>query len=577
MLVYGDAERVESLPAVQAEILAGLEEAERLAPGLQRHAALVSAFIRLGEAVQGVADAGFEARGSDTVAPGGDPGMPALLALAGAIDRSWSGGFAGTEPLGPIADAVRTMSGPAAIRTKQAEGYAYYALYPEAFLEAARRSGLPSSTGVIGIRSIGAGLAALVAAALGAPPPLTLRPVGHPFRREVRIECDGMSDWIGRHRYFAVVDEGPGLSGSSFGAVLDWLEGQGVPRERIHVFPSHTGDLGPQASEAHRSRWAGLRRHVVDADALLADRLPAWVADRVGPLDGPLQVISGGAWRALSRRDPDGWPASNLQQERRKFIARSGGGAWLVKFAALGAAGERTLALATVLAEAGWTAPPAGLCHGFLMESWLEGARSLDEVTVERGALIGRLASYLGFRARCLPADRGGASPAELLRMAQHNTRLALGGEAGDALRFDTEALARSVRPVVTDNRMLPHEWLVAEDGRLVKADAVDHHAAHDLVGCQDIAWDVAGAAVEFGLTDEETRRLAEGVGTEAGRAVDPALLAFYRPCYLAYRIGACTMAAQANGADEAVRLEAAADAYAAKLARHLDCAGPRP
>jgi hypothetical protein len=154
--------------------------------------------------------------------------------------------------------------------------------------------------------------------------------------------------------------------------------------------------------------------------------------------------------------------------------------------------------------------------------------------------------------------------------MARHNARLALGEEAERALRFDPEALQRSIRPVVTDNRMLPHEWLVAKDGRLVKTDAVDHHAAHDLVGCQDIAWDVAGASVEFGLTDEETRCLAAGVGVEAGRVVDPALLAFYRPCYLAFRIGACTMAAQANGGEEAVRLNAAADAYAAQLARSI-------
>ena len=55
---------------------------------------------------------------------------------------------------------------------------------------------------------------------------------------------------------FAIVDEGPGLSGSSFGCVADWLEDNGVAPERIHVFPGHDGPLGPAASARHRDRWA---------------------------------------------------------------------------------------------------------------------------------------------------------------------------------------------------------------------------------------------------------------------------------------------------------------------------------
>jgi hypothetical protein len=29
---------------------------------------------------------------------------------------------------------------------------------------------------------------------------------------------------------------------------------------------------------------------------------------------------------------------------------------------------------------------------------------------------------------------------------------------------------------------------------RLLKTDALDYHAGHDPIGCQDIAWDIAGA-----------------------------------------------------------------------------------
>ena len=42
-----------------------------------------------------------------------------------------------------------------------------------------------------------------------------------------------------------------------------------------------------------------------------------------------------------------------------------------------------------------------------------------------------------------------------------------------------------------------------------MKTDALDHAFGHDLVGCQDIAWDLAGAAVEFDLDTEERETLA--------------------------------------------------------------------
>ena len=65
---------------------------------------------------------------------------------------------------------------------------------------------------------------------------------------------------------------------------------------------------------------------------------------------------------------------------------------------------------------------------------------------------------------------------------------------------FDIAALSRRVRPIRVDGRMHPWEWIVGRDGALVKTDALDHHQAHDLIGCQDAAWDLAGAAIEFDL-----------------------------------------------------------------------------
>jgi hypothetical protein len=55
---------------------------------------------------------------------------------------------------------------------------------------------------------------------------------------------------------------------------------------------------------------------------------------------------------------------------------------------------------------------------------------------------------------------------------------------------------------VELDGRMLPHEWLITEAG-YKKTDALDHHDDHFFPGAQDIAWDLAGAAVEFRMSPD--------------------------------------------------------------------------
>ncbi len=573
MLVYGDMERMETVRDKREGIAAALEALSRMEPELDRHAALVTAFIDLSELTQGLADAEFAANGCDRSSPVQQSAMRTLMEVATAVGRSWASGFARLSLPDGVLDKIRRLEGPSTITTKRAEGYAHYALYPESYWEAARRSGLGPETRVIGIRSIGTGLSALVAAAIGSPPPTTLRPVGHPFRREVAVDPALARTLLDGARTFAVVDEGPGLSGSSFGAVADWLEEYGVAPQRIHFFPSHRGGLGPMAVGAHRARWARAPRHCLDCDELLLEtgRLRTWLEERLGPLDAPLEEIRAGAWREFHRREKAAWPAVNLQQERRKFIARANGVAWLVKFAGLGTAGARKAEYADAMSAAGFSAPSAGQRYGFHVERWLGDARPLDVVDVDRRALIRRVAAYLGFRARRFPADDEGAGATRLLEMARHNASLALGEDASRRISAEPAALDALVRRVATDNRMLPHEWLVTPDGDLLKSDALDHSAAHDLVGCQDMAWDVAGAVVEFGLSAEDTAMLARLVAEKAGRPVHSELVAFYGICYPAFRLGACTLAAEAHEGEEAGRLRAAANGYAAALSRAID------
>ena len=586
MLFYGDPTRIEDARAKLAGIARTLRDAEAMPAGIARHGALVAAFIEAGELAQSVADAEFEARGGrDGRSPAVDAAMALLTRLAAAVRSSWGSGFARLDPV--PAEAFETLGAaplPETLQTKRAEGFAFYALYPEAHLAAAKAAAFPPGqrVKVIGIRSIGAALGALVAAAAGAPPPVTLRPVGHPFRRELslseELEAELLADPAA---CFAVADEGPGLSGSSFGAVADFLEDRGVPPGRVHFFPSHGGEPGPQASPRHRARWARAKRHVVEFDALAlrapalaAHRLSSWAADLVGAPDGPLEDISGGGWRRLRYAREADWPPVHAQGERRKFLLRAGGGTWLLKFAGLGRECERKLERARTLHAAGFTPAVAGYRHGFLVEEWIGGARPLDQSGGHDGpCLAERVGRYLGFRARHFPAGPGqGASLAALRGMARHNTAEVLGEEWGRRAERHTaalEAFEPRLRRIETDNRLHAWEWLAAPDGRLLKADALDHHAAHDLVGCQDVAWDIAGAVAELGL-DAHSGTLRAAVERGAGRSVELGLVALLTPCYLAFQLGAGALAGQVAAPEEAARLGADAERYAGLLRRAL-------
>jgi hypothetical protein len=109
--------------------------------------------------------------------------------------------------------------------------------------------------------------------------------------------------------------------------------------------------------------------------------------------------------------------------------------------------------------------------------------------------------------------------------------------------------------PCCTDNRMHRWEW-VCSAGKWFKFDSLDHHAAHDLVGCQDIAWDIAGAAVEFALSPEERARLIAGLEGRLGRLIAPQFVEVYELAYLGFQIGLWTMAKQRNNENEAHRIE---------------------
>lgn len=582
MLVYGDQSRTENPCDVVERLRETLRRLGRMPAGIERHAVLVAALIDAGELAQGVADAQFADLGHDARSGVTDALMALLIGIACCVRRSWRTGF---RQVGSLPEAeLRSLLGfslPDAITTRSAEGFSLYSLYPETYLEVAGAlHAAERPARVIGLRSVGAPLAAVVAAGLGLRSAVTLRPTGHPFNREIRLS-DGLSAEVlaGKDARYAVVDEGPGLSGSSFGAVADFLEDAGVAPERIHFFPSHMGMPAGCSSERHWLRWQNSRRHVADIGDMLIHkpkrpehRLETWATELVGRPTGGMTEISGGWWRGVRYAREVEWPPVKPQLERRKFLLPTADGTWLLKFVGLGSMGERKLARARSLHAAGFTPEVAGFRHGFLVERWIDGAVSLDQRFGDRDKVVEQVGRYLGFRARHFEAGaEQGASLKTLAEMARFNTAQTLGDAAArdlDPLLRDAGLLECAVRRVETDNRLHAWEWLHAPDGRLLKTDALDHHAGHDLIGCQDIAWDIAGATVELDLSESECRRLSRIVAGQSGHPVDPDLSALLTPCYLAFQMADHAMAANSVAPEsaEARRLRAAVDRYIRRL-----------
>jgi hypothetical protein len=584
MIIYGDHKRIENAQQLREAAREMAESLDRMSCGIQRHAALVRLFISVSELVQALADVDFGACGVDTNSPRQQQGAKLLVRLAAEVAKSWRNGFAVGGGIDPgLLQLLAGLDCKAEVLTGTGEGYAHYALYPESYLGAAQESGLDANTCVIGIRGIGLGLAAMLAASIGAPAPFSVRPIGHPFRRHVNAAPQSIAAWRNNpSARFAVVDEGPGLSGSSMHAVVTWLRELGIGTDRIHLFPSHSGDPGIEASREARETWSRCPKHVATAfertfsESSKIPTLRDWVAEAVGSPELSLTELSGGEWRSVHYVDEKRWPPSPRGTERRKFLAYAGRDRWLVKFAGLGETGQRKKRAAEMLKEAGFGSQVVALSHGFLVERWIDGT-TMDQAPLPRERLIAEFTRYLAWRALNLRTCEPGASLLALAEMALHNVSKALGENRAANLRnrLSKPPPAQGLQRVEIDGRLHAWEFLVRADGTLVKTDAVDHCRGHDLIGCQPIEWDVAGARVEHGLSDSEVATLIDGLEAGMRHHIDAGLIDYFEPCYLAFQLGLWSMAAQSENGREKARLIKAAKRYEAGLIRFLDKSDP--
>src|SRR5581483_1299155 len=336
---------------------------------LLRRGSLLALLVELGELEQGVLDTLYPSR--DGWGPIDQELRRALLSAAQAFlaARDAPDGRAPQPYLQCVQCALaglQCLPLPPTIRIFPPEGYVHYALDPAGYAQAAARyrqdvgAGQAARALVVGVRSVGTSLSAVVAAAIGTRRTITIRPRGSTGRRRiaadpallacVRRALAGDGDVL-------VVDEGPGATGETLACVAAWLRTAGAAGERIVLLPSRTWGM-PLAPPERRQWFAGARKYQPASD----EARPVRAAAQMGIFE--LADLSAGRWRAVVP-GAAGEPAYT-GHERRKYLGRDvRGTAYAVRYAGLGSWGEATVARARALAASGLGAPMAGEAEGF--------------------------------------------------------------------------------------------------------------------------------------------------------------------------------------------------------------------
>jgi len=487
------------------------------------------------------------------------------------------------ERVGEELAALEHVPLPPTIHIRPPEGYVHYALNPAGYVAAARcyvrDVGVERAARalVVGVRSIGTSLSAAVAAAVGSDRTITVRPRGETGGRRVVAGEDlaryaesllaGGGDAL-------IVDEGPGATGETLARVAQWLERVGAAPERIVVFPSRTWGMPLAPSE--RQAWFARAWKYGPSDDCAR---PAHIAAQIGLVD--LVDHSAGRWRqAIPGAAGE---VANPGHERTKYLSRDARGTgYQLRYAGLGSWGAAAVVRAEALAEAGIGPAVAGNAQGFLAVSWSEG-RPVTRDAARDSRFLAALETYLGRRA---PLFRTGEPThiAPIVAMLRANAGEALGhGAPGLAAALHRLERLPEREGVIPDARLHPREWVRVERAgespatfttpAYIKVDAIDHGAGLRLPGPTDLAWDIAGSAVEFGLTPETVERLiahcASAVHDRSGALADA--VAAYRPPYVACALGEALLASWEATNDHDRRLLAAESArYRALLEREL-------
>jgi hypothetical protein len=536
LLIFRPGPRSVSTLEVLASFRERLKQVE--APGASQEA-IIDALLSAGELESALADAAFPAEKSlrdltDSLA----------LRLLARDPRAATG-----------MPTLPPLSLPPTLQISPQEGFAYYALHPLDYAELIRELPVIPSAAVVGIRSIGVTLSAVLVAALKArgveADRITVRPAGPAYDRRTKLNTEQLA-WVTtqcrRGAQFLIADEGPGISGSSFLSVGDALVEAGVPRESIVFLCTRRPDPSQLKAPNAARRWPRFRACYLPG----SKRLPA----------GAEISLQAGRWRSAFLPRDYHWPTSWTTLERSKFLSTDR--RWFFKFEGFGKYGESARQRGRILSQAGFSICPEAAGHGFTRYQVVTGT-PLAASHLTR-PLLEHLARYCAFRAATMTTS----SPAsDLAAMARHNLQEEFGV---DDLPPGYEEQLATPNPVITDSRMMPHDWIAASDGRWLKVDATCHGDDHLFPGPTDVAWDLAGAIVEWQMDGAAAGALIDRYRSLSGDLAVISRLPAYLLAYSAFRTAYCRMAAAAMYADqEASRLQHAYWSYRQVVARQLD------
>jgi len=494
--------------------------------------AFMEALLRAGELEAAIADEGLPA----------EPTQQLTDRLAEAFLSN------SPESVSKLRSTVGSLEIPAQVCVSPPEGFAYYGLHPRSYADALDRLDLAgNSVLVAGIRSIGTTLSAVTAAAARQrgrnASRITVRPSGHPYDRRTTFseaQSAAVHDALRAGSSFLIVDEGPGLSGSSLLSVAEALLDAGASREQITIICAHQPDPESLCGRNAGQRWRQFRTISVN-----------------GGLETPAErseFLGAGLWRARLIPDRNSWPASWTTFERAKYLAAaSDGGRFLYKFAGLGHYGARVIERERAVAEAGFCPAVTASSGGFARHEWIAG-RPMQKIQLAAAALA-RLAEYCAFRAREFSVSQVDGKALE--QMVRHNMeQMGISGVPG--LHIE--------RPVIADARMQPWEWIISESGRMLKTDSGSHGDDHFFPGPVDIAWDLAGVIVEWDLDPSSAREFVGMYARASGD--DPASrISAFVTAYCVFRRAYSRMAGNAvDDQDEQMRFAREAGLYERKL-----------
>lgn len=480
-----------------------------------------------------------------------DAGSPASAVVARLTDLLAAAICSNTAVNTDACRLLEQLHVPAEITVSPPEGFTYYALHPLDFANiVARIPDEPAACALIGIRSIGTTLSAMSAAALkrdGRPVSrISVRPTGHPYARRTEFTDDQIA-WIRQQSalpaQFLIVDEGPGRSGSTLLSVAEELVRTGVAAERITILGSRQPEPNSLCAENAASRWQAFR---------FLSTIPS-----VNSRFESCKYVGGGEWRSVFFPNPQIWPESWTQMERLKFVSQDG--STLFKFEGMGRNGHEVRERASALAKAGWSPRVSDSGDGFLAYDLVQGKRlGKDDL---HSQLLEQIAHYCAFRDANFTMKQ---DPSNALReMLIFNVRQEFDVE----LPLPEDAFLTE-NPVLADGRMQPHEWIAKSSGFL-KVDSISHGDDHFFPGPCDIAWDLAGTAVEWQLDQSGIDFLVSRFQNLAGRDVKDRLR-IYTLAYAVFRMGYCKMAiSTVRGTLEEGRLLNAYQNYRA-AARHV-------